>query len=124
MTERLWRDRAQAAVTLLGQAEALIEALMRERRARRVVWIPPEGTSLHEIEREAILTALEMTQGHQARAGKLLGITERMMSYKVKRVHKMRHEGNVYECDALPKPKGVPRGRQQHQHGPRLMMVR
>jgi len=128
MTERLWRDRAQAAVTLLGQAEALIEALMHERHARRLVWMPPEGATLYEIERAAIAAALERTWGHQANAGRLLGVTTRVMNYKVKHVHRMRCEGGAYECDAPTKPKPNPRRRSkhasQHQHGPRLMMVR
>lgn len=40
---------------------------------------------LHHVVRNALLNALAYTDGHQRRAGRLLGISERVMSYKMKR---------------------------------------
>ncbi|MCL2701505.1 MAG: sigma-54 dependent transcriptional regulator [Phycisphaerae bacterium] len=41
--------------------------------------------SLHELERQAIFEALRRTQSHQARAAKLLGITDRTLREKLRR---------------------------------------
>lgn len=40
---------------------------------------------IKEMEREAILDALEECNGVQARAARKLGITERMIGYKIKK---------------------------------------
>ena len=59
----------------------------RERASRRLVTLPPEGATLHEIERAALLTALERCGWVQAEAARLLGTTPRVMSYKMARFH-------------------------------------
>lgn len=64
------------------------------------VRIPPQGVSLHAIEREALEQALRMTNGNQKAAAELLGVTTRVMGHKVRSVHR------------LPiVRRGVPRGR-------------
>jgi transcriptional regulator with GAF, ATPase, and Fis domain len=40
---------------------------------------------IEDIEREAILKALEECEWIQARAARILGITERMIGYKIKK---------------------------------------
>ncbi len=42
------------------------------------------GATLHEIEREAILRTLELTQGSTSRAAELLGISPRKIQYRLK----------------------------------------
>jgi DNA-binding NtrC family response regulator len=49
-----------------------------------VVKIPPAGIALQDIERHAIIKALEMSNGVQKDAAKLLSISPRVMSYKLK----------------------------------------
>ena len=75
-------------VALLEQAHALLAALMEileEADDERVplVCLPLEGASLASIERVAILTALKRTRGEQRAAARLLGITPRVMNYKL-----------------------------------------
>jgi DNA-binding NtrC family response regulator len=48
------------------------------------VRIPPSGISLEEIERQALLEALRMSNWVQKDAALLLGISPRVMSYKLK----------------------------------------
>ena len=48
------------------------------------VRIPPSGISLEEIERQALLEALRMSDWVQKDAALLLGISPRVMSYKLK----------------------------------------
>ncbi len=43
--------------------------------------------AVDNLEREMVLEALKKTHGHQGKAAKLLGVTERMMGYKIKRYH-------------------------------------
>lgn len=43
----------------------------------------PEAVA--NVEREMIMEALKTTKGHQGKAGKLLGVTERMLGYKIKK---------------------------------------
>jgi two-component system response regulator HydG len=50
--------------------------------------------SLREVERETILRALHMTRSHQARAARLLGITDRTLREKLRRY---REEGHLDE---------------------------
>jgi len=74
---------------LLEQAHALLERLMVERdhwlaaSAPRLVNLPPDGTTLQAIERDAIEQALERSLWVQYQAARLLGITGRVMSYKI-----------------------------------------
>jgi len=52
---------------------------------------PASGLSLVELERQAILEALRRTGSHQARAAKLLGITDRTLREKIRRYRKEGH---------------------------------
>jgi DNA-binding NtrC family response regulator len=52
--------------------------------ASPVVKIPPTGIPLEEIERQAIVEALKMSNCVQKDAAELLGISPRVMNYKIK----------------------------------------
>jgi hypothetical protein len=64
---------------------ALLAVLVveRSRAARRLVCLPPEGATLHEIERAALVAALDRTGWVQASAAKLLGMTARAFNYRM-----------------------------------------
>jgi two-component system response regulator AtoC len=47
--------------------------------------IPPGGVDLEEVEKELILQALRMTDWVQKDASKLLGISNRVLNYKIKK---------------------------------------
>jgi DNA-binding NtrC family response regulator len=49
-----------------------------------VVKIPPTGIPLEEIERQAVVEALKMSNWVQKDAADLLGISPRVMNYKIK----------------------------------------
>src|SRR5678815_4979364 len=49
-----------------------------------VVKIPPTGIPLEEIERQAVVEALKMSNWVQKDAAELLGISPRVMNYKIK----------------------------------------
>ena len=46
--------------------------------------IPPTGIALEEIERQAIIEALKMSNWVQKDAAELLAISPRVMNYKIK----------------------------------------
>ena len=46
--------------------------------------IPPTGIPLEEIERQAVVEALRMSNWVQKDAAELLGISPRVMNYKIK----------------------------------------
>jgi two-component system NtrC family response regulator len=48
--------------------------------------IPPLKEALDSLERELIQRALARTEGHQVRAAEMLGISERMLRYKLKKM--------------------------------------
>jgi transcriptional regulator with GAF, ATPase, and Fis domain len=48
------------------------------------VKIPPTGIPLEEIERQAVIEALRMSNWVQKDAAELLGISPRVMNYKIK----------------------------------------
>ena len=50
------------------------------------------GTSLHDLERRAILETLRRTQSHQAKAARILGISDRTLREKLR---KYREEGTL-----------------------------
>jgi DNA-binding NtrC family response regulator len=52
--------------------------------ANPVVKIPPTGIALEEIERQAIIEALKMSNWVQKDAAELLAISPRVMNYKIK----------------------------------------
>lgn len=62
----------------------------RDRYVRRLVCLPPEGATLHEIERAALVAALDRSNWVQAHAAKLLGTTPRVMVYKMTRFNLYR----------------------------------
>jgi hypothetical protein len=72
---------------LLERAMALLNVLIaeRDRDARQLVSIPPEGATLHEIERAALIAALDRTGWVQVKAAKLLGVSARVFFYKMQR---------------------------------------
>ena len=49
-----------------------------------VVKIPPTGIALEEIERQALIEALKMSNWVQKDAAELLAISPRVMNYKIK----------------------------------------
>ena len=49
-----------------------------------VVKIPPTGIALEEVERQAVVEALTMSNWVQKDAAELLSITPRVMNYKIK----------------------------------------
>jgi DNA-binding NtrC family response regulator len=51
---------------------------------------PPESATLKQIERWAILRAIDWAQGNQARAAARLGISPRTLHYKLRKTHRMR----------------------------------
>ena len=54
------------------------------REASALVKIPPSGVPLEEIERSALMEALKMSNWVQKDAAELLGISPRVMNYKIK----------------------------------------
>lgn len=63
----------------------MLEALLDERGRRSLVTLPPEGATLHEIERAALVAALDRTGWVQAQAAKMLGMTARALNSKMLR---------------------------------------
>jgi transcriptional regulator with GAF, ATPase, and Fis domain len=55
-----------------------------QREALALVKIPPSGVPLEEIERSALMEALKMSNWVQKDAAELLGISPRVMNYKIK----------------------------------------
>ena len=54
------------------------------RETSSLVKIPPSGVPLEEIERSALMEALKMSNWVQKDAAELLGISPRVMNYKIK----------------------------------------
>ena len=62
-----------------------VDALLQlARESASVVKIPPTGIALEEIERQALLEALKMSNWVQKDAAELLSISPRVMNYKIK----------------------------------------
>ena len=57
------------------------------RESASLVKIPPSGVPLKEIERSALMEALKMSNWVQKDAAELLGISPRVMNYKIKTLH-------------------------------------
>jgi transcriptional regulator with GAF, ATPase, and Fis domain len=69
---------------VLRQAEHLIERLAEQVvQERSVVRLPRDGYPLELIERDALVQALEISGWVQCRAAALLGLSPRVMNYKV-----------------------------------------
>jgi DNA-binding NtrC family response regulator len=84
---------------LLDRAMALTEALMAERARARLVSLPPDGARLIEIERAALVAALERTNWNQAKAAALLSIPPRVMQFKVKK-YRIHDDNPMMTCRA------------------------
>jgi Nif-specific regulatory protein len=63
----------------------LLPALNNEKLKGEYSAIPMENKTLEEIEKDALVMALEKTDHNQAEAAKILGITQRQIGYKVKK---------------------------------------
>ena len=63
----------------------MLPALSSEKLMSEYDAIPTKNRTLEELEKEAITKALNKTDGNQAEAAKLLGITKRQIGYKVKK---------------------------------------
>ena len=63
----------------------LLPALNNEKLLDEYSQIPLENKTLDELEKDAIVKALEKSGGNQAEAAKALGITQRQIGYKVKK---------------------------------------
>jgi len=63
----------------------LLPALKNEKIVEEATQIPLENKTLDDLEKEAIINALENSSGNQAEAAKALGITQRQIGYKVKK---------------------------------------
>ncbi len=98
------RNIVERAVLVVGDKQPITAAALalsgreyfaaggRERRSQQ-----REGTSFHtlnlkQLEREAILAALQRTKWVQKEAARLLGITPRALNYKIA-LHGIRHDG-------------------------------
>jgi len=60
------------------------------------ITMPPEGLNLKAIERELIMQALRMSGGIQKDAARLLGISSRVINYKIKK-YKLQQLGKTNE---------------------------
>jgi DNA-binding NtrC family response regulator len=68
----------------LRLGEIVTAGSSQSREASALVKIPPAGVPLEEIERSALLEALKMSNWVQKDAAELLGISPRVMNYKIK----------------------------------------
>ncbi len=68
----------------LRLGEAATAGSTTPREASSLVKIPPAGVPLEEIERSALMEALRMSNWVQKDAAELLGISPRVMNYKIK----------------------------------------
>jgi transcriptional regulator with GAF, ATPase, and Fis domain len=66
------------------RVRTVVEFLEARTVARPVVLLPPEGMPLKEIERLAIVEALQRTNWVQVDAAKLLSVHPRVLHYKLK----------------------------------------
>ena len=75
-----------ATVTASGSyaIEAAATGTVGLRETSALVKIPPSGVPLEEIERSALMEALKMSNWVQKDAAELLGISPRVMNYKIK----------------------------------------
>lgn len=82
----------RAAILSADAPEVRAEHLMIQRRTTRVaatedavgeIRIPREGKRLEDIEREAVALTLKLTQGNQAAAARLLGISRPTLAKKM-----------------------------------------
>jgi len=82
------RDRRHAEAHLQDGHDRILSA--RTPESLPLVNLPPNGTTLKDIEFEAIVQALTRSYMMQSRAAALLGISERAMSYRCAHVYRDR----------------------------------
>jgi DNA-binding NtrC family response regulator len=78
---------------LLGAGEALLpEDLPAELRTargtgpeRRLLALQPDGVNLADLERDLVEQALQMAEGNQTRAARLLGMNRDQMRYRIEK---------------------------------------
>jgi Nif-specific regulatory protein len=80
----LMSEGAQIAPDDLRLGEIVTAGSSSSREPSALVKIPPAGVPLEEIERSALLEALKMSNWVQKDAAELLGISPRVMNYKIK----------------------------------------
>jgi transcriptional regulator with GAF, ATPase, and Fis domain len=80
----LMSEGQQIAPDDLRLGEIVTAGSNSSREASALVKIPPSGVPLEEIERSALLEALKMSNWVQKDAAELLGISPRVMNYKIK----------------------------------------
>jgi hypothetical protein len=56
----------------------------KSQHERFIQTLPPQGIPLKELERQILITALEMANGIQKDAAELLSISPRVINYKIK----------------------------------------
>ena len=71
-----------------------------------VVKIPPTGIALEEIERQALIEALKMSNWVQKDAAELLAISPRVMNYKIKTLGIDYPRGRRPMVESLPLNRG------------------
>jgi transcriptional regulator with GAF, ATPase, and Fis domain len=79
------------AWALLQQAISLCRHLLTAQDDRGLVCLPPEGCSFKDIERAALVAALDRCGWHQNKAARLLKTTPRVICYKVQQ-HGLRSQ--------------------------------
>ncbi len=82
--ERIVLMGSEDGITASGM-KLLLPALNNKKLVEEYCPIPLKNKTLDELEKEAILNALEDSDGNQAEAAKVLGITQRQIGYKVKK---------------------------------------
>lgn len=110
MTQERW---------LLERAVAFLSVLVLERTRRPLVCLPPDGATLLEIERAALIAALDRTGWNQKAAARLVGITPRVMNYKMQA--RALYQDNPFDRPARRNepPARRPRLRRQKRRGRR-----
>lgn len=75
-----------------GERDEVIRPVVIPTMVRRIVSIPPSGIPLEDIEHEALIEALKMSNWVQKDAAELLSISPRVLSYKLTQM------GLIGEC--------------------------
>ncbi len=75
----------EGSLLSITRIPALMEELSEGQSELPAGWIPEEGCSLEEVERQAILAMLERTGGNQTKAARVLGISDRTLRERIRR---------------------------------------
>ncbi|MDP2279111.1 MAG: helix-turn-helix domain-containing protein, partial [Nitrospirota bacterium] len=71
-------------VDYVGSSQTEPEAAEEEEKA--TLNIPPEGLNLKNLEKDLVIKALQMVNGNQTRAARLLGISRDALRYKMQKL--------------------------------------